>query len=191
MIQCENCNKIHDGNFGSGRFCSKSCSRSFSTKKDRARISEKVSKKLLGQKFSNERKLKLKERFKDPVLREKIKRKLPPIETQLIENSHVSTKHIKERLILEGLKPNICEECGISDTYNGKPITNQLHHINGNPKDHRIFNLQILCPNCHSQTDNWSGKGRRKRSSTHSSTGIEHLPTKHEVTGSSPVEYTN
>ena len=29
---CENCGKEHDGSYGSGRFCSKSCARSFSTK---------------------------------------------------------------------------------------------------------------------------------------------------------------
>ena len=31
---CENCGKEHDGNYGSGRFCSKECAKSFSTKKD-------------------------------------------------------------------------------------------------------------------------------------------------------------
>jgi hypothetical protein len=33
MKKCENCNKEHDGNYGSGRFCGKKCARSFSTKK--------------------------------------------------------------------------------------------------------------------------------------------------------------
>ena len=28
---CENCQKEHDGSFGSGRFCSSKCSHSFST----------------------------------------------------------------------------------------------------------------------------------------------------------------
>ena len=42
-------------------------------------------------------------------------------------------------------------------TYEGKRICIifQLHHINGNPKDDRLENLQILCPNCHSQTDSY------------------------------------
>lgn len=29
---CENCCKEHSGDFGSGRFCSKRCAKSFSTK---------------------------------------------------------------------------------------------------------------------------------------------------------------
>tara|TARA_Y100000310_G_scaffold130972_1_gene130175 strand:- start:20619 stop:21305 length:687 start_codon:yes stop_codon:yes gene_type:complete len=30
-MDCENCNKEHDGSYGSGRFCSSKCARSFST----------------------------------------------------------------------------------------------------------------------------------------------------------------
>jgi protein-arginine kinase activator protein McsA len=43
MTNCENCEKEHDGNYGSGRFCSSSCSRSFATKSKRAEINAKVS----------------------------------------------------------------------------------------------------------------------------------------------------
>ncbi len=34
-MNCENCNNIHNGNYGTGRFCSQSCARSFSTKKSK------------------------------------------------------------------------------------------------------------------------------------------------------------
>jgi 5-methylcytosine-specific restriction endonuclease McrA len=34
----------------------------------------------------------------------------------------------------------------------------QIDHINGRRDDHRIENLRMLCPNCHSQTATW---GRR------------------------------
>lgn len=33
-VICENCGKEHNGTFGSGRFCSKECAKSFSTKQD-------------------------------------------------------------------------------------------------------------------------------------------------------------
>lgn len=48
MIACENCNKDHDGSYGSGRFCSIKCSRGFSTKNKRKEINEKISKSLKG-----------------------------------------------------------------------------------------------------------------------------------------------
>jgi len=157
-MKCENCNQEHDGNFGSGRFCCKSCSRAFSTKSKRKDINLKVSEKLTGRKLSQEHRVKLKSLWEDDGYRSRSRRKAQPIENLLIENSSVSTQHIKRRLIREKLKLNVCEDCGIDDTYNGKPIVHQLHHINGNSKDHRLENLQMLCPNCHSQTENWSGK---------------------------------
>lgn len=43
---CENCKKLHNGEYGSGRFCSQKCARSFSTRKKRKEINQKVSKTL-------------------------------------------------------------------------------------------------------------------------------------------------
>lgn len=71
----------------------------------------------------------------------------------LQETKKASAK-TKEIVLNHGLKENKCEICGTSE-WLGKPITLHLHHINGNPKDDRIENLQILCPNCHSQTDSF------------------------------------
>jgi RNA polymerase subunit RPABC4/transcription elongation factor Spt4 len=34
----------------------------------------------------------------------------------------------------------------------------ELDHINGDNTDDRVENLRFLCPNCHSQTDNWRGR---------------------------------
>ena len=45
-MNCECCNQLIDGSYGSGRFCSSKCARSFSTKSKRGEINEKVKKKL-------------------------------------------------------------------------------------------------------------------------------------------------
>lgn len=74
------------------------------------------------------------------------------IDKVLIKDSKQPSHKIRERLINSGLKENKCECCGISE-WQGNPITIQLHHINGDHHDNRIENLQMLCPNCHSQTD--------------------------------------
>lgn len=68
-----------------------------------------------------------------------------------------NSKNFKMRLFRAGLKENKCEECGIVE-WNGKPITLQLHHVDGNRSNNKLENLQILCPNCHTQTDNYAGK---------------------------------
>lgn len=43
MKKCENCGNEQDGSYGSGRFCSKKCASSFSTKTKRKEINTKVS----------------------------------------------------------------------------------------------------------------------------------------------------
>ena len=43
MFNCENCQSLHNGSYGSGRFCTSKCARSFSTKLNRNAINEKVS----------------------------------------------------------------------------------------------------------------------------------------------------
>jgi len=38
----------------------------------------------------------------------------------------------------------------------------ELHHLNGDGQDNRLENLQLLCGNCHAQTDNWGGRGVKR-----------------------------
>ena len=65
--------------------------------------------------------------------------------------------HLKRRLIALGLRRDECEICRISE-WRGAPLSPTLHHVNGDGQDNRLENLQILCPNCHSQTDNFAGR---------------------------------
>ena len=80
------------------------------------------------------------------------------LEDVLISGSTYTNLHsLKKRILQEKLIEYKCSECGITE-WNGKPIVLQLDHINGNNRDHRIENLRLLCPNCHSQTDTYSRK---------------------------------
>lgn len=81
-----------------------------------------------------------------------------PIESYLVENSTVSRDRLKRRLLEEGILENLCDECGLGDEWNGKPLTLQLDHINGVYNDNRLENLRIICPNCHTQTETFAGK---------------------------------
>ncbi|PPD55313.1 MAG: hypothetical protein CTY12_01260 [Methylotenera sp.] len=76
------------------------------------------------------------------------------------EHPTYTTYSLKKRLIQEGLKEHKCEECGIVD-WHGKSLAIHLDHINGISDDHRLENLRMLCPNCHSQTDTYAGKNKQ------------------------------
>jgi DNA-binding CsgD family transcriptional regulator/5-methylcytosine-specific restriction endonuclease McrA len=80
-----------------------------------------------------------------------------PLETYLIADRPQSRGNLKRRLIREGLKAASCEVCGIAD-WRGEPLSLALHHINGDGRDNCLENLQLLCPNCHSQTENFAGR---------------------------------
>jgi hypothetical protein len=71
---------------------------------------------------------------------------------------YTNTSVLKSRLFKEGFKRRVCEECKLGELYNNKPIVLQLDHKDGNRKNNAIENLRILCPNCHSQTETFSGK---------------------------------
>ena len=66
--------------------------------------------------------------------------------------------NLKLRLMRAGLKDGSCEKCGIGD-WRGEPLSMALHHVNGDGRDNRLDNLRLLCPNCHSQTENFAGRG--------------------------------
>ena len=61
------------------------------------------------------------------------------------------TFQLKNRLIKENIKRDECESCGLSE-WLGKKLTIELDHIDGDSRNHRLENLRMLCPNCHSQT---------------------------------------
>ncbi|MDO7854721.1 hypothetical protein [Hymenobacter convexus] len=80
----------------------------------------------------------------------------------LVENSpYTSTARLRNRLIAHGLKLSKCERCGLSE-WLAQPIPLELLHANGINNDHRLANLQLLCPNCHALTENYRGKNQNR-----------------------------
>lgn len=72
---------------------------------------------------------------------------------------HFQTYKLKNRLLKHGILENICSICGLSK-WNNKTLNLELDHIDGSRVNHNLANLRLLCPNCHSQTDNYRSKNR-------------------------------
>lgn len=89
-----------------------------------------------------------------------------PIETLLARAKCRSS--LKRRLLAAGILKNRCDQCGI-DEWRGRPISIQLDHRNGIRNDHRLENLRMLCPNCHSQTETFGTRNLKRSKDTSTS----------------------
>ena len=92
-----------------------------------------------------------------------IRKNMPkiPLSEIISESLHPNyqTYKLKQRLLKEGVKTNRCEKCGITE-WNNESINMELHHIDGDRTNHLLNNLEMICPNCHSQTDNYRAKNK-------------------------------
>lgn len=75
--------------------------------------------------------------------------------------SKVAGHYIRRNKVIER-DGDRCSLCGLLPVWNNKPLTLQVDHINGVNNDHRIENLRLLCPNCHTQTDTFGARNIRK-----------------------------
>ena len=88
--------------------------------------------------------------------------RIRPLEEFLVAGRQIGRCNLKRRLIAEGLKENRCEQCGITE-WQGKPLNMQLHHKDGDGTNNTLENLELLCPNCHAQTDTYGGRNGHRR----------------------------
>lgn len=74
----------------------------------------------------------------------------------------INSHYLKIRLIEERLKKRQCEKC-LRKKWLSKPISLELHHVDGDKNNNILKNLKLFCPNCHSMTNNNSGKANKRR----------------------------
>lgn len=106
-----------------------------------------------------------------------------PLNQLLVIGRPTTRTHIKMRLLKAGLLQYRCSDCGIS-RWQGKPLSLELEHKNGNKYDNRLENLSLLCPNCHSQTPTYGS--RNKRRYLPRSLMAKRPPLEGKIQGSSP-----
>ena len=84
-----------------------------------------------------------------------------PFEEVFKKGTSYNSSVLKNKLIKSGIKTfQKCECCGITE-WQRKSIVIQLHHKDGDRTNNELNNLAELCPNCHSQTENYSRKNNR------------------------------
>lgn len=69
------------------------------------------------------------------------------------------SRSVLRRLARDHVVPYACARCQNPGEWHGRALVLQLDHANGDPNDHRLCNLRWLCPNCHSQTPTFAGRG--------------------------------
>jgi len=82
------------------------------------------------------------------------------LENILVHAKLENTWRLKQRLLQAGLKEHKCERCGNKE-WLGTLIPLELHHKDGDRTNNQLGNIELLCPNCHSFTDNYRG-GKKK-----------------------------
>lgn len=92
------------------------------------------------------------------------RRHVPPVPLAevLVADRPTGSQALKQRLFAAGLKSPACERCGWAERAPDGRLPLELDHSNGDPRDNRLENLRILCPNCHSLQPTHRGLNRRK-----------------------------
>ena len=85
-----------------------------------------------------------------------------PLEKILSNEYFMTGQGLKKKLLKAELMIDECSMCKLPPTWNGRPLTLQLDHIDGDRANNALSNLRLLCPNCHTQTETFStGKFRK------------------------------
>lgn len=67
-----------------------------------------------------------------------------------------------KRALIEIGRSYVCAVCGNDGAWCGQPLGLEVDHIDGDYHNNEGWNLRFICPNCHTQTDSFSGRSRNK-----------------------------
>ncbi|OWA10223.1 HNH endonuclease [Streptomyces sp. CS159] len=85
------------------------------------------------------------------------------VEQSPAEARRVPSDRLKWAMAAVGA-PELCALCGNDGIWQGRPIPLEVDHVDGDWRNNRVENLRLLCPNCHSITDTYRGRGKGRAS---------------------------
>ncbi|PVC87418.1 HNH endonuclease signature motif containing protein [Streptomyces sp. CS131] len=105
--------------------------------------------------------------FSAPSRTGEIRRRRP--EDLLVDQSQTLARRIpgerlKRAMVALGAT-ELCALCSTGPIWRGRLLPLEVDHIDGNWRNNQQQNLRLLCPNCHSTTDTYRGRGKRRRAS--------------------------
>ncbi|MFD5740911.1 HNH endonuclease signature motif containing protein [Streptomyces massasporeus] len=71
----------------------------------------------------------------------------------------IASSRLKQAMLGQGVEER-CGLCGVEALWLGEPLPLEVDHIDSDWRNNRIDNLRLLCPNCHSTTDSYRGRGK-------------------------------
>lgn len=152
MKTCKKCNKEFEPQKGLINFCSLSCRNSkeqtpeVRKKKSEAALnSDKVK---AANKGRNQEHWNMVAAKRNAIYRDKI---------MTSKYSDLKFEQLRKRIFIE--QEGKCNCCGISE-WMGKALTLELEHKDGNHYNNERSNIEMICPNCHSQTSTWRGRNK-------------------------------
>ncbi|CAB4143293.1 HNHc domain containing protein [uncultured Caudovirales phage] len=154
MTDCLNCGATITAKYAK-KFCNSSCAATYNNQRKPKRSEEsrnrtRVAMIAVGP-MSAEARAKAVQTYTDSRLRYLFQ---TPFEELAYQTKRV-------RVIIE--QGGVCAHCGISE-WRGQPVCFEMDHIDGDNTNNARENLEILCPNCHSNTPTWKGrKANRNR----------------------------
>jgi hypothetical protein len=146
--KCDNCEELHDGGYGSGRFCCLSCSREWTAAHRSPETREKWSRLRKGKPIPH---LHTEEVVQKRALRYRagaaFRRK-----QRIIHNEFetLSQKDQKTRILMD--QRNRCADCHGTTEWNGRSVRFRLRFRDGDHSNRSRANMFMICPMCASRS---------------------------------------
>lgn len=157
---CEGCGQEHNGQYGSGRFCTSGCARGFATRAKREEINSKVAMKLKGRPSTAVREVYRSDKTKLKISNSLKARYSSQRDRYLIQwkaGVFNPSEDRAKRLLIHELGER-CQRCGWAErNLYSNTIPIELEHKDGDYKNNRYGNVELLCPNHHSLTPTFRG----------------------------------